>query len=713
LVVNRNLFQFLSSPHPRIDGEERRRTGGLFAALTLLHFAVIAVAVVLVQLFTLRTSGRSIWGDLDFGVVVAGATTILVAYIVLRCGYLHAGIVLYLAASVGVPLAAPFMPNANAEIGLLATAFIPVILAATAFSNRVTALVLASITVAGALELALVPIPVERAGTGMAILIAVVASGILVLVFRAHLSGVERRRGDVLRSALEAARLSEQQYRHLFETITDGIFISDGSARILEVNNGACRQLGYSRAEMLGMSLELITPTTAPEIEVNMRKARADGLVLVETLHRRKDGELIPVELAISAVEYQGRPAFMGVSRDVSERIRVQGEQRRLEAALQQAAKMESIGRLAGGVAHDFNNLLTAILGNLELALGESPADASTAVLLRDARGAAKSAAELTGKLLAFSRKRVHESQPVRLDELVHGLSGTLRRIVGEDIRIEVDAAGNAPPILADPGLIEQVIVNLAANARDAMPDGGRLRFVIETALVRDVALANVPGVLSGDYVVLSIIDTGTGMSEEVKAHLFEPFFTTKELGRGTGLGLAISYGNVRLNGGHITVDTSPGNGTTFRLWFPRALVETAAHEEPRAADPPRGTETILLVDDAEEVRGISARMLRKLGYTVLTADSADRALELAASTPPPLHLVLTDIVMPGASGRDLVNRLAVVHPETRALLTSGYDQQTNERRGTGGDTPHFIPKPYSLPELARKVRAVLDGTGA
>jgi nitrogen-specific signal transduction histidine kinase/ActR/RegA family two-component response regulator len=399
----------------------------------------------------------------------------------------------------------------------------------------------------------------------------------------------------------------------------------------------------------------------------------------------------------------------MGVSRDLSERLRAQGEQRRLESQLQQAAKMESIGRLAGGVAHDFNNLLTAIMGNLEIAVEEAPVDSPVRNLLREARRAARSAADLTGKLLMFSRKQSFEPRHLLLSELLERLRGALQRMVGEDVHIALTAAPDLWEIAADPSLIEQVIVNLAANARDAMPRGGRLGFsALNVRLVADDP-AGAPGVPPGEFVLLSVADTGVGISNEVKAHLFEPFFTTKEVGKGTGLGLATSYGAVTRSGGHISVDSSPGRGTTFRLWFPRA----ASGDERRRPSSPSylrgGTETVLLVDDAPDVREIAARMLTRLGYSVLTADRVESALDVARATPPPLHLLLTDIVMPGGSGRELADRLAEIHPETRVLLTSGYDQEAVGRREALAPGAPFIAKPYSMAELGEKIRAVLE----
>ena len=397
------------------------------------------------------------------------------------------------------------------------------------------------------------------------------------------------------------------------------------------------------------------------------------------------------------------------------ERARTEGVLRETEAQLRQAQKMEAVGRLAGGMAHDFNNLLTVIRGYSELFLGRlGPTDAMRKDM-EEVKKAADRASGLTRQLLAFSRRQFIAAKVLDLNALVANMNGMLRRLIGEDIvelSAELDASIGA--IKADPGQVEQVIMNLVVNARDAMPKGGRLTIETRNVTIGGEVRLDAVGVAPGSYVLLAIHDTGQGMDAETRSHLFEPFFTTKEKGKGTGLGLSTVYGIVKQSGGSITVESAPGRGTTFRIYFPRIEQEvpgsTGAVE---AIDPARGRETILLVEDEPAVRGLVQETLRLHGYTVLEARHGIEALLSSAKYVGPIHLLLTDVVMPQMSGPEVAEKILTVRPDIKVLYMSGYpDHPVFEQGGVSRQTG-FLPKPFSPPALAQKVREVLDGVKA
>jgi signal transduction histidine kinase/ActR/RegA family two-component response regulator len=389
-------------------------------------------------------------------------------------------------------------------------------------------------------------------------------------------------------------------------------------------------------------------------------------------------------------------------------------EHHHLEEQIRQAVKVEAVGRLAGGIAHDFNNILTAILGTTQLLQRELGPEAPHYADVEEIRRAAERAADLTRQLLAYSRRQVLAPRVLDLNAVVRGLDHMLRRLIGEDVELINVLAQQLAPVRADPGQVEQVIVNLAINARDAMPRGGKL--TIETANIDlDAAFARAhPGAIPGSYVQLRVDDTGAGMDAETRAHLFEPFFTTKSVGKGTGLGLATVYGIVKQSGGYISVDSEPGRGTVFAIFLPR----TTGTPEPPAGpqspgQPARGTETILFVEDEETVRTLSVRALRRLGYQVLAAPGGTDALLVAKGHKGLIHMVLTDVVMPGLGGRELVRQLAVMRPEMKVLYISGYSDEAITQHGVLDPGTAFLQKPFTPDRLASKVREVLDAANA
>jgi len=399
---------------------------------------------------------------------------------------------------------------------------------------------------------------------------------------------------------------------------------------------------------------------------------------------------------------------IIGAVKDVTERRRLEAEQAKLQEQLQHAMKMEAIGRLAGGLAHDFNNLLTSIIGNVELAQLEAARAGPLADLLREVSKAAGSAADLTRRLLAFSRKQLIEPKVLSLNDLISDLERLLARIIGEDVALRFVPAPNLDPVRVDPGQFEQVIINLAVNARDAMPRGGRLTVETANAVLDEAGAASLDAT-PGKYVMLAMTDTGTGISEEAQAHLFEPFFTTKPRGRGTGLGLASIYGAVKQAGGAVGFSTEAGKGTTFRLYLPCADDAGERWTRERSADSlPPGRETVLLVEDEPTVRNLAQKILSRLGYHVLAAGDGREAIALAEQHRETIDLLFTDIVMPGMSGRDLALRMARTHPKTKVLYTSGYAAEVIGHHGVLDDGIHFIGKPYTPQELASKLRDVL-----
>ncbi|HMA93835.1 MAG TPA: PAS domain S-box protein, partial [Polyangiaceae bacterium] len=519
-----------------------------------------------------------------------------------------------------------------------------------------------------------------------------------------------------LRTAEEAIRDNERRLQLLVENGTDILGVISPAGIHVSLRGPLLRILGYEPAELIGRNaLEFIHPDDVSAVrEVVEALANTPGLVRrVECRHQHKQGRWVAVEaMGTNRLEEPGINGIVINVRDISERKEAEQERGKLHEQLQQALKMEAIGRLAGGVAHDFNNLLTAIRGNLELAQLELDPSDPLHQYLAEASHASVSATDLTRQLLTFSRRQLIEPRVINVNELIGNLRKMLSRIIGEDIELATTFAAELGSVRIDPGQFQQLLVNLCVNARDAMPDGGRLG--IETANCEiDLAFCHAhPDVRPGNFVRIVVSDSGHGMSEEVRQRIFEPFFTTKGEGRGTGLGLAMVFGTVRQAGGVIDVYSEIDMGTTFRIYLPR--IEEASEHIGRvtaAAELPRGNEVVLLVEDSASVRELAAAMLKRLGYRALSAANGGEALLIAEQHRSSIALLLTDVVMPGMNGRDLSERLKMVHPEMRVLFTSGYTEDTIVRHGVMNETMHYIGKPYSLQSLAVKVRGVLDST--
>jgi two-component system cell cycle sensor histidine kinase/response regulator CckA len=510
------------------------------------------------------------------------------------------------------------------------------------------------------------------------------------------------------KEAEEAVQRSEEQYRTLVDGVKDVIFALSPEAVVTALNPAFEEITGWTREEWLGKPfVGLLHPDdvrTARALIETVLRGESRGEVRLRV--RTRGGEHRIGEFRANVQRRDGEPVgIYGIVRDITDRVR-------LEDQLRQAQKMEAVGRLAGGVAHDFNNILTAISSYSELLLADLAREDPRRADVEEIRKATERAAALTRQLLAFSRRQVLQLKVVDLNAVISGAEKLLRRLIGEDIALVTRLDRALHPVRADAGQLEQVIMNLAVNARYAMEKGGTL--TLETGNVEFTAseqTAEQSIVAPGRYALLTVSDTGTGMDAETKRHIFEPFFTTRERGRGTGLGLATVYGIVQQSRGFIWVDSEPGRGAVFRIYFPAATEAAAAAESPAspAAQPGAGTETILVVEDEDAVRAVACASLRRQGYTVLEAPNARAALEVLAEFSDRIELLLTDVVMPGLSGPALADRLATLRPDTRVLFMSGYTDDAIVRHGILEPGLNFLQKPFTPDILAQKVRQVLD----
>jgi PAS domain S-box-containing protein len=506
-----------------------------------------------------------------------------------------------------------------------------------------------------------------------------------------------RDQADVLRAVVDDSPL--------------GVIVLDLELRIVRWNPSAERIFGWSAEDVVGKSYRAVIPEERLDEHAQLRADSVAGKVImnVESQRRRKDGSLVDVSISVAALRHADGSVrgFAVVLGDITERLR-------LETRLRQSEKMEAVGQLAGGVAHDFNNLLTVITSYSGLLLGELPEESQLHADVQQIGSAAKRAAALTRQLLAFSRQQVLRPQLVTLNGVVSGLEKLLRRLVREDIEIVIELDPAAGPVEADVGQLEQMIVNLCVNARDAMPQGGTLTIrtsnaeLDDTSLGRHTELAVVPG----SYVMLSVTDTGVGMTPEVKERIFEPFFTTKAPGVGTGLGLATVYGVVRQSCGYIWACSEPGHGAVFNVYLPlaNAAVEDGPAEKQNGPRRLVGNETVMVVEDDAALRHVACRALRTYGYLVLEAANGREALALCTEYEEPIHAVVTDLVMPEMSGGELSERIATRRPGIRVLLMSGYARDEVARRNIAHSGAAFIEKPFAAETLAARVREVLDG---
>ena len=509
--------------------------------------------------------------------------------------------------------------------------------------------------------------------------------------------------------AEQALRENEEQFRATFEQAAVGIAHVGLNGQWLRVNRKLCEIVGYSHDELLTCSFQDIThpdDLAADYAQLLQMLAGEISTYTMEKRYIRKGGALVWINLTVSLVHLpSGEPHyFISVVEDITGR-------KRLEEQLLEAQKLESVGRLAGGIAHDFNNLLTAILGYGELIEDEFILEPRAQDYLHNMTLAAEKAAHLTGQMLAFARRQVIAPKVVELNGLILSLDKMLRRLIGEHIELVILPEEGLYAVRVDPGQFEQILINLVVNARDAMPDGGKITIETLNATLDADSDRLHDGVALGTYAVLAVSDTGTGIEEANRLHIFEPFFTTKEKGRGTGLGLATVYGIVKQAGGHIWLYSEPGQGTTFKIYLPRTTAPVETSTAPSLPAPPGGVETILVVEDEPAVRTLAVQVLRARGYQVQEAINGEEALRLVKGREREIALLITDVIMPQMNGKELADRLQGIHPDLKILYASGYTENTIVHHGVLEPGVTFLSKPYTPTVLARKVREILDNS--
>ena len=507
-----------------------------------------------------------------------------------------------------------------------------------------------------------------------------------------------------LKQVNEALRKSEARYRSLFERNQAGVFRSTPEGRFIECNEAFARMFGYAREELLNLPAHALYPGGKEEWEKQAPQFLTNHhLQDDEMCYRRKDGTRMWAIRNINLAEDESRQGIVeGTLIDVTER-------HQLEDRLRQSQKVEAIGRLAGGVAHDFNNLIAVIMGYCELAAKTLQQNAQAKEYMERIETAAERAASLTRQLLAFGRKQVLQPKIINLNRLLTNLDKMLRPLLGEDVEIVTMTAPKLGHVKADPGQIEQVVVNLVVNARDAMPHGGKL--TLETANVElDQNYAAEHGTEPGSYVLLAVSDNGEGMTPETKSRIFEPFFTTKETGKGTGLGLSTVYGIIKQSCGHIWVYSEIGEGTTFKVYLPRLdNVEESVVESQPATTTTRGDETILLIEDDRALRDLARSVLMGYGYSVVAPDDLGAVRSVVEQCAQTVQLLVTDVVMPGINGREVAEMVLARNPRAQVLYMSGYTDNAIAQRGGLEEGTFFLPKPFTASALGIKVREALN----
>ncbi len=499
----------------------------------------------------------------------------------------------------------------------------------------------------------------------------------------------------------ETLRASEERYRNLFDSATDMVYTHDLQGNFTSINRAAERITGYTREEALRMNIaDVVAPEHLEQArQILARKLGGEGPTAEEITILARDGRRLIVEVSTHLLFQDGKPVgAMGIAREITER-------KRIEEQLRQSHRIEAIARLAGGIAHDFNNLLTIIGAYTHMLLADLPEEHPARGYAHEILTAAERASALTDRLLAFSRRQIIQPVLVDLNELIRNMRGLLRRMVGDDIELVTKLEADLGKVRADPTQLEQVIMNLAINSRDAMPGGGRL--IIETAnLEVSEHSKGTPG--PGSWIVLRVTDTGHGMDAQIRSHLFEPFFTTKGPGKGTGLGLSIVYGVVKQSGGEISVESEPGRGATFTIYLPKAEPEAAVAAQPQEEAASPGTETILLVEDEPGVRKLVRQMLAQQGYHVLEAASGMDGIALLEQYPGRVDLLLTDVVMPQMNGCELADRVTHLRPEMKVMYMTGYAENALTQLDVSSSGAPCLQKPFLPDTLARKVREAL-----
>lgn len=505
----------------------------------------------------------------------------------------------------------------------------------------------------------------------------------------------------------------KKKFRDIFDNSGDSICVYDEEGVILEVNEIACLQTGYSRDELIRQKpFGLLADKEARSLLNRIQEVSKNGQAVYEIDIRRKDGSKFPVEINARKIEFEGEPAILAVARDITRRQQAEEEQARLRQQIQQSQKLESIGRLAGGVAHDLNNFLSPILGYGEMLLAYGNEDENRQKQLGHIIEAGKRARALVRQLLAFSRQQMLEFKTFDLNEIIKNFENLLRHTIREDIVINLNLSDSLPPIKADAGQIEQILMNLAVNAQDAMPYGGELSIETRAIELDEYYADRRNGVTPGIYVMLMVSDTGEGMDAATLSNIFEPFFTTKAKDKGTGLGLATAYGIVKQHGGNIWAYSEIGLGTTIKVYLPvcreEDIQEEAAPEMKTESDTNEPL-TVLVAEDEKVVRELIVSMLELQGYSVLVGKSGKKALSAINCHDGPLDLLLTDVIMPDMSGKDLHNRLSQNFPGLKTIYMSGYTENVIAYHGVLDPQVNFLQKPFSVKDLEAKIREVMN----
>jgi two-component system, cell cycle sensor histidine kinase and response regulator CckA len=695
------------------DNEDERRSARVLLWLILVSWAVyLLVCIVSWSLNDWRTIA------VTFGVIVLQVVPLR---LVLR-GRLHPSAFIFL---LGVLVAVTGMATFGQGIKDIGVVAYPIlfVFAGVTLSRRLFLLSIAC-TLAAVVWLAAgeatglfetkpltTPIWVYTVGLVAVLLVAALAVYMLSRDLRRSLEHTRHELAQRERTE-EALQQSEERFRYLSSMTSEGIMIHEGGV-VLDANQAFARLLGYeSPASMIGTPIPKSTPLTPESLERIREHLRSDAADTYEVEIALPDGSIRSAETSSTEVVYRGRQSRLVSVRDITKRKRAEEALRASEEQLRQSQKMEAVGQLAGGIAHDFNNLLSAILGYSQILLDRTDLPDPTAEEdLREIKQAAERASALTRQILAFSRRQALRPTVVSLNDVLDRMEPLLRRTLGEDIELEIGKRPDLWTVEADVHQFEQVIMNMAVNARDAMPTGGRLTMETDNVELDETFCRAYPGSSTGSHVMLRVRDTGAGMDEATRDRVFEPFYTTKAPGAGTGLGLAVAYGIVKQSGGTILVESEPGHGASFSVYLPRS--KEAPPDAPSPADEGkeiRGTETILLVEDEAAVRRLATRVLEDLGYHVLSAGTVEEARRLAGQPDTRLDLLLTDVVLPGdVQGNELARDLAASRPHLSILYVSGYPRDALVHAGRLDAGVHLLEKPFGPRGLAVMVRTVLD----
>lgn len=517
--------------------------------------------------------------------------------------------------------------------------------------------------------------------------------------------------------AAENARMeSLRSYQEVFNATNEAIFVHESqTGKIIDVNDRMLEMFGYSRDEALTIDIGHmsvgIPPYSHVEVVEKVRKAMFEGPQVFEWQCKRKNGELFWSEISLRRIIIHDNDRVIAVVRDITERISIEAEKDRLESQLQQAQKMESVGRLAGGVAHDFNNMLTVILGHAELGLMNLDSANAVCLDLQEITRTAQRSAEMIRQLLVFARRQTIAPKVINLNEIVTEMLKMLQRLLGENLLLSWQPAAKLWQVRMDPSQIDQILANLCVNARDAINGNGHISIKTSNVMIDEEYCAANLEATPGDYVCLTVTDSGRGMDKETQSHIFEPFYTTKEIGKGTGLGLSTVYGAVKQNNGFISIESELDRGTVFSIYLPRYESNTDSQTLPEEVRKPApcGDETLLLVEDDPAILEIASSILENQGYRVLKTDTPAEALQIAREHSEDIRLLITDVIMPEMNGRDLYISLLKISPELKCLFMSGYTADVVATFGVPQDGVNFIQKPFSLYDISIKVRTMLD----